>query len=303
MYGPVRTVVWEGRSRKAPPYPDSAPALAGDRPGRPCGKPLRASQKAVPRATGARGRLRESLRSRGEPIPRHESARRRTEETQKRLAISEASTHERSRSPESVFTIPGFGVQLHRKTQHGLERDGINAFLTAQYRDAAAVLDASIDALWTKHSGTILVIEPEELRHRRQSCRQSDGNRRREPKKPAATTRGAKRPERRSGIERRPRRGRQNPLRVRATPHAKQTRGEGNSGNNRHANEETREGTRTRMPPQKRGMQPRQPPDGSGRSAVTQGAELRRCAPCRDRAAAPRGLAQEPSPGSRVASP
>ena len=90
---------------------------------------------------------------------------------------------------------------------------------------------------------------------------------------------------------------------LRATPHAKQTRGEGNSGNNRHANEETREGTRTRMPPQKRGMQPRQPPDGSGRSAVTQGAELRRCAPCRDRAAAPRGLAQEPSPGSRVASP
>ena len=151
-------MVWEGRSRKAPPYPDSAPALAGDRPGRPCGKPLRASQKAVPRATGARGRLRESLRSRGEPIPRHESARRRTEETQKRLAISEASTHERSRSPESVFTIPGFGVQLHRKTQHGLERDGINAFLTAQYRDAAAVLDASIDALWTKHSGTILVM-------------------------------------------------------------------------------------------------------------------------------------------------
>ena len=22
MYGPVRTVVWEGRSREAPPYPD-----------------------------------------------------------------------------------------------------------------------------------------------------------------------------------------------------------------------------------------------------------------------------------------
>ena len=22
VYGPVRTVVWEGRSRKAPPYPD-----------------------------------------------------------------------------------------------------------------------------------------------------------------------------------------------------------------------------------------------------------------------------------------
>ena len=24
VYGPVRTVVWEGRSRKAPPYPDCA---------------------------------------------------------------------------------------------------------------------------------------------------------------------------------------------------------------------------------------------------------------------------------------
>jgi len=23
VYGPVRTVVWEGRSREAPPYPDS----------------------------------------------------------------------------------------------------------------------------------------------------------------------------------------------------------------------------------------------------------------------------------------
>ncbi len=31
VYGPVRTVVWEGRSRKAPPYPDqrlSSPAAA-----------------------------------------------------------------------------------------------------------------------------------------------------------------------------------------------------------------------------------------------------------------------------------
>src|SRR3977135_1353384 len=26
VYGPVRTVVWEGRSREAPPYPDRAPA-------------------------------------------------------------------------------------------------------------------------------------------------------------------------------------------------------------------------------------------------------------------------------------
>ena len=48
----------------------SAPALAGDCRGRPCGKPLRASQKAGPRSTGTRGRLREPLRCRGEPIQR-----------------------------------------------------------------------------------------------------------------------------------------------------------------------------------------------------------------------------------------
>src|SRR5215207_1953186 len=27
VYGPVRTVVWEGRSREAPPYPDCAPSM------------------------------------------------------------------------------------------------------------------------------------------------------------------------------------------------------------------------------------------------------------------------------------
>ncbi len=26
VYGPVRTVVWEGRGREAPPYPDSVKA-------------------------------------------------------------------------------------------------------------------------------------------------------------------------------------------------------------------------------------------------------------------------------------
>src|SRR6266481_3854807 len=26
VYGPVRTVVWEGRSREAPPYPDQSPS-------------------------------------------------------------------------------------------------------------------------------------------------------------------------------------------------------------------------------------------------------------------------------------
>ena len=28
MYGPVRTVVWEGRGREAPPYPDLAHQVA-----------------------------------------------------------------------------------------------------------------------------------------------------------------------------------------------------------------------------------------------------------------------------------
>ena len=27
VYGPVRTVVWEGRSREAPPYPDQSASL------------------------------------------------------------------------------------------------------------------------------------------------------------------------------------------------------------------------------------------------------------------------------------
>ena len=91
----------------------SAPALAGDCRGRPCGKPLRASQKAGPRSTGTRGRLREPLRCRGRPCgkplrasqkagPRSTGTRGTpgersselesagcadTEETQKRLAI------------------------------------------------------------------------------------------------------------------------------------------------------------------------------------------------------------------------
>ena len=32
MYGPVRTVVWEGRSREAPPYPDLRYGPSGDTP-------------------------------------------------------------------------------------------------------------------------------------------------------------------------------------------------------------------------------------------------------------------------------
>ena len=45
MYGPVRTVVWEGRSREAPPYPDRATALRVTPPHR-CG--LRHWYRKVP---------------------------------------------------------------------------------------------------------------------------------------------------------------------------------------------------------------------------------------------------------------
>ena len=41
-----------------------------------------------------------------------------------------------------------------------MERDGINAFLEAQERDAAAVLDATVDALWLKRTETVIRIEP-----------------------------------------------------------------------------------------------------------------------------------------------
>ena len=51
--------------------------------------------------------------------------------------------------------------------QQGMEREGINAFLNAQYRDAGAILDVTVDALWTKRTDSILRIEPERLRHER----------------------------------------------------------------------------------------------------------------------------------------
>ena len=55
--------------------------------------------------------------------------------------------------------------------QQGMEREGINAFLNAQYRDAGAILDATVDALWTKRTDSILRIEPERLRHERTHLR------------------------------------------------------------------------------------------------------------------------------------
>ena len=47
----------------------------------------------------------------------------------------------------------------------GLERDGINAFLEAQYRDAMAVLNDTVDNLWTKQNATILIVEPRRPQH------------------------------------------------------------------------------------------------------------------------------------------
>ena len=47
--------------------------------------------------------------------------------------------------------------------QSGMERDGINAFLTAQVRDQQAVLNATVEALRTGRDDLILRIEPERL--------------------------------------------------------------------------------------------------------------------------------------------
>ena len=47
--------------------------------------------------------------------------------------------------------------------QAGMERDGINAFLAAQVRDQQAVLNATVDALWTGRDDLVLRVEPERL--------------------------------------------------------------------------------------------------------------------------------------------
>ena len=47
--------------------------------------------------------------------------------------------------------------------QTGMERDGINTFLTAQVRDQHAVLNATVDALWMSRDESVLRIEPERL--------------------------------------------------------------------------------------------------------------------------------------------
>ena len=49
----------------------------------------------------------------------------------------------------------------------GMERNGINAFLAAQYRDTDAVIDATVEAMWTGRTETVLAIEPERPGHAR----------------------------------------------------------------------------------------------------------------------------------------
>ena len=92
--------------------------------------------------------------------------------------------------------------------QAGMERDGMNAFLEAQERSTAAVLDAALDALGPNRTGTIILIEPAPLAHERDEVppiewtphhRQGDagdekvgaGNAAPEPERPRSATAGA----------------------------------------------------------------------------------------------------------------
>ena len=56
----------------------------------------------------------------------------------------------------------------------GMERDGINAFLEAQYRNAQAVLNDTIDNLWTGQNTTIVIVEPQKQEHKLLNLTQVD---------------------------------------------------------------------------------------------------------------------------------
>ena len=63
-----------------------------------------------------------------------------------------------------VETITRTGTRTRRygtaeELQRGLERDGVNAYLTAQVRDSAAILEATVDALWSREDHTVLTIQ------------------------------------------------------------------------------------------------------------------------------------------------
>ena len=56
----------------------------------------------------------------------------------------------------------------------GMERDGINAFLEAQYRNAQAVLNDTIDNIWTGRNTTIVIVEPRKPEHKLLNLTQVD---------------------------------------------------------------------------------------------------------------------------------
>ena len=56
----------------------------------------------------------------------------------------------------------------------GMEREGMNAFLEAQYRNAQAVLNDVIDNIWTGRKTTIIVVEPQKPEHELLSLPQVD---------------------------------------------------------------------------------------------------------------------------------
>ena len=55
-----------------------------------------------------------------------------------------------------------------------MERDGINAFLEAQYRNAQAVLNDTIDNIWTGRNTTIVIVEPQKPEHKLLNLTQVD---------------------------------------------------------------------------------------------------------------------------------
>lgn len=56
----------------------------------------------------------------------------------------------------------------------GMERDGINAFLEAQYRNAQAVLNDTIDNIWAGRNTTIVIVEPRKPEHKLLNLTQVD---------------------------------------------------------------------------------------------------------------------------------
>ena len=85
-----------------------------------------------------------------------------------------------SRYAEAAIRTHGGRVQVELRTaadrrtitygtaedlQEGLELEGLNAFLTAQDRDAESVLHAVVEAMWANETTTVIEVHPEPLKH------------------------------------------------------------------------------------------------------------------------------------------